>query len=69
MIVVKLYIICKSSRAEDLPYAGPTCELAGIPSGIFYFTKGTAEKDARLLNKHNSVGFEVREVLLPNTRL
>ena len=59
------YAICKNSRVLDgVSYSGPTWDAAKIrplyrPQ---YTEKVLAETLARLLTKHNSVGFHVVEV-------
>lgn len=57
------YIIIKASRVSRVPYSGPSCKEAGLPSkGIYYSDKKSAEIDALKLSKVNPVGFRVIRV-------
>lgn len=53
------FIIVKSSRDSDTPYAGPACQSAGVPPGKRYDSESEAKADAKKLSQHNPVGFEV----------
>lgn len=53
------YILIKRSRLSSTPYAGPSCDLAGVPRGKYYLTEEAAQHDMKLLNKVNPVGFTV----------
>jgi hypothetical protein len=55
------YFIRKTTRTENFPYSGPSCEKAGVPEGKWYTDKSEAERDAKKLSKVNIVGFEVIE--------
>ena len=58
------WVIHKSSRLpEQTSYDGPTCEAAKVKGGQIYFTKKSAEKDAKKLSKVNPVGFKVSKLL------
>lgn len=57
-----LYYIVKSSRlTSPVPYAGPSCEWAGVEPGKWYRSAEDAQVDADKLNKANPVGFTVVE--------
>jgi hypothetical protein len=54
------YKIVKSSRSDDSPpYAGLTCDRAGIEPGKIYYYLSTAENFAARLAAKNPVGFKV----------
>jgi DNA-directed RNA polymerase subunit RPC12/RpoP len=53
------FIIVKSTRDSDKPYAGPACQKAGVPSGKVYASKEAAEADAEKIMEVNPVWFEV----------
>ena len=53
------YFIRKRSRASQIPYCGPSCELAGVPIGTWYETEADALTDAAKLDRVNAVGWVV----------
>ncbi len=53
------FFIHKSSRMAKSPYAGPTCERAGITPGKEYDSEEEAQIDAAKLSEMNPVGFVV----------
>jgi len=54
------YKIVKASRNDNAPpYAGLTCDRAGIEPGKVYYHLSTAENFARRLAAKNPVGFRV----------
>lgn len=59
-----MYIIRKSSRSGNTPYAcGLTCEEAGVPCGYTYKDKNAAIIDAEKLSKVNPIGFDVIKII------
>lgn len=60
--------IMKASRNPDgPPYAGSTCQHAGVEPGKVYTNKAEAEADAKKLSDHNPVGFRVVPIEWPPT--
>lgn len=55
------YIIRKASRSDLAPYAGSSCERAGVTPGRTYPSRTEAESDAQKLRQWNPVGFDVVE--------
>lgn len=54
------YILRKVSRSGTSPYAGPSCENAGVPPGKVYTSYNEALVDCQLLNAFGSpVGFSL----------
>jgi len=56
---MKTYFIHKASRLPESPYAGPSCDTAGIPKGQLYINLVEALDHAAQLTAVNPVGFEV----------
>jgi hypothetical protein len=58
---MRRYIIVKSSRLSNEPYAGPACQRAGVKPGQVFRNRGAARRVAKKLNAVNPAGFCVRE--------
>jgi hypothetical protein len=56
------YIIRKAFRISNTPYAGVTCEKAGVPVGKIYDELEEAFLDAAKLSQANPVGFVVQKI-------
>jgi hypothetical protein len=64
------YAIRKKSRGtSNIPYAGPSCEKAGIYPGKIYDKKFQADRDAKKLTAINRVGFESFELKCPHNNI
>lgn len=57
------WIIVKASRPDaTVPYAGVTCDVAGIERGLYYESKAEADAHAQAMSERNAVGFIVKEI-------
>ena len=56
----EIFHIVKASRSySGVGYAGPSCQVAGVPAGKDYTNLAEAFADSRKLTEVNLVGFDV----------
>ena len=65
MSTLRHWFIVKNTRYTTLPYAGPTCEAAGVEPGKIYASREEAERDSVKLSEANPVGCYVSQVVFP----